>query len=90
MEHLDNALAWMAGACNAEALGWLAATLMVLTFAVREARTMRSLAVATNIAFFAYGVAASLAPVLVLHALLLPINLWRWSECQVASRHGVR
>lgn len=65
---------------HAEVLGWCAAALMVATFACRDARRMRPLAVATNLAFIGYGVAASLAPVLALHALLLPINLWRWAE----------
>jgi len=62
-------------------LGWLAAALMVATFGCREARCMRPLAVATNLAFIGYGLTAALAPVLALHALLLPINLWRWWEC---------
>ncbi len=61
--------------------GWLAAALMVATFGCREARWMRPLAVATNLAFIGYSLTAALAPVLALHALLLPINLWRWWEC---------
>lgn len=65
---------------NADALGWLAGALMVATFGCRDARCMRVLAVATNLAFIGYGAAASLPPVLVLHLLLLPINLWRASE----------
>lgn len=69
---------------HADWLGWLAAALMVATFGCREARCMRPLAVATNLAFIGYGLTAALAPVLALHALLLPINLWRWWEC---SRH---
>lgn len=68
-----------------EALGWGAAALMVCTFACSEPRAMRSLAVATNLAFIAYGAAASLAPVLALHALLLPINLWRRAQCRRAG-----
>jgi hypothetical protein len=35
----------------AEALGWSAATLMVATFSCRDARRMRPLALATNLAF---------------------------------------
>jgi hypothetical protein len=66
---------------SADLLGWTAAALMVCTFVCRQARAMRPLAVATNLAFIGYGVTASLPPVLALHALLLPINLWRWSEC---------
>jgi uncharacterized delta-60 repeat protein len=66
-----------------DALGWTAAALMVATFACREAKAMRALAVATNLAFIGYGFVASLMPVLVLHLVLLPINLWRLIECHV-------
>ena len=68
-----------------ESLGWVAAALMVATFASRDARRMRLLAVATNVAFVGYGLAASLAPVLALHLLLLPINLWRCGQVLGAS-----
>jgi hypothetical protein len=61
-------------------LGWTAAALMVATFACRDARCMRPLAVATNLAFIGYGLAAWLPPIWALHLLLLPINLWRWAE----------
>jgi hypothetical protein len=75
---------------NPDVLGWLAAGLMVATFGCREARAMRPLAVATNVAFIGYGMAASLVPVLTLHLLLLPINLWRWAECRRLARgHGM-
>jgi hypothetical protein len=46
---------------------------------------MRGLAVCTNLAFIGYAVVATLPPVLALHLLLLPINLWRWHE----ARHGL-
>jgi hypothetical protein len=71
-------------------LGWVAAALMVGTFACRDARCMRPLAVATNLAFIGYGLAAALPPVLALHLLLLPINLWRWCEGVRAARLRVR
>jgi len=61
-------------------LGWTAAALMVATFGCREARVMRPLAVATNLAFIGYGALAALPPVLALHLLLLPVNLWRWAQ----------
>lgn len=63
-----------------DTLGWVAAALMVATFSCREARLLRALAVATNLAFIGYGAMAGLAPVLALHLLLLPINLWRWRQ----------
>lgn len=71
-------------------LGWTAAALMVATFSCREARHLRPLAVATNLAFVGYGAAAGLMPVLALHLLLLPINLWRWAQAVALSRRDVR
>ncbi len=65
-------------------LGWIAALLMVATFSCRRPQPMRSLAVATNLAFIGYGLAASLPPVLALHLVLLPVNLWRWFELRLA------
>lgn len=61
-------------------IGWAAAALMVATFACRNVRVMRPLAIATNLAFISYGALAELPPVLALHLLLLPVNLWRWAE----------
>ena len=66
---------------DAEFLGWMAAALMLATFSCKDARRMRPLAVTCNLAFIAYGLSASLAPVTVLHLVLLPINVWRWVEC---------
>jgi hypothetical protein len=66
---------------HADVLGWAAAALMVSTFAARDARVMRPLAIATNVAFIGYGLAGALPPVIALHALLLPINLWHWVQC---------
>jgi hypothetical protein len=61
---------------HVDMLGWMAAALMLLTFASREAK-VRSLALATNAGFIAYGAVADLMPVLTLHLLLVPINLHR-------------
>lgn len=69
-----------------DTLGWTAAALMVATFSCREARWLRPLAVATNLAFVGYGAAAGLAPVLALHLVLLPINLWRWAQAVAGAR----
>jgi hypothetical protein len=74
----------------AEWLGWLAAALMLATFSCKDTRRMRPLAVACNLAFIGYGAAASLAPVLALHLLLLPLNLWRWAECSLGDARRAR
>lgn len=60
-----------------EALGWAAASLMVLTFSCVDARKLRALALATNLAFIGYGTLGHLAPIVALHLMLLPINAFR-------------
>lgn len=72
---------------HADLAGWAAAALMLCTFACRDARVMRPLALMTNLAFIYYGAVAALPPVLALHLLLLPINVWRWAQaCRLALR----
>ena len=63
-----------------EALGWTAALLTLLTFFSADMRRLRLLALAANAAFIAYGTAAQLLPVLVLHLALVPVNLWRLNQ----------
>lgn len=63
-----------------ETLGWLAASLTLLTFTCRDMRRLRLLALAANAAFIGYGAMAGLLPVMALHLALVPVNLWRLSE----------
>lgn len=65
------------GVLSIETVGWLAAGLTAATFACTDMRRLRGLALAANLAFIAYGAAAALAPVLVLHLVLAPLNAWR-------------
>lgn len=58
-------------------IGWTAAGMTMLTFACNDMRRLRVLALVANLAFIAYGSLAALLPVLVLHLVLAPINLWR-------------
>lgn len=63
-----------------EILGYLACALVLLTFSMRALAPLRAVAIASNLVFIAYAVSAQLMPVLVLHALLLPLNairLWQ-------------
>jgi hypothetical protein len=84
------AIARLPSSTPADSIGWSAAALMVATFSCRDPLWMRPLAVCTNAAFIGYACFAALAPVLVLHALLLPINLLRWRQSLRASREGIR
>ncbi|MBX3600910.1 MAG: hypothetical protein KF863_09800 [Rubrivivax sp.] len=61
-------------------VGWLAATLTLLTFVCCDMRRLRVLAICANVAFVAYGASADLMPVLALHLMLAPVNLWRLRE----------
>jgi len=60
-----------------ESIGYLAAALVLAAFCMRDIVALRWLAIASNLAFIAYGALAGLGPVLLLHLLLLPINLLR-------------
>jgi hypothetical protein len=73
-----------------DAIGYVAATLVLTTFCMRSMRKLRWVAIASNLAFIAYAVLANLGPVFVLHALLLPINLVRLQQLRGAPRSDVQ
>ena len=60
-----------------EATGYLASALVLATFCMKTMIPLRCAAISSNIAFIVYGFYDSLYPVLVLHAILLPLNAWR-------------
>jgi hypothetical protein len=60
-----------------DAMGYLASALVVATFGMKAMVPLRILAVCSNFAFLAYGLGLHLAPVYVLHAILLPMNVRR-------------
>ncbi|RZI73095.1 MAG: hypothetical protein EOP80_12500 [Variovorax sp.] len=60
-----------------DALGYLAAFLVLAAFCMRDMTALRVLAFASNLAFIGYAASAGLQPVLLLHIVLLPVNLWR-------------
>jgi hypothetical protein len=72
-----------------DALGYLAAAAVLATFSVRSIRALRALAIISNLLFIAYAAFANLSPVLALHALLLPLNMWRLREMLVGNREVV-
>jgi len=72
-----------------ELLGYAAAGLVLATFSARSIIALRVLAIASNVMFIAYATAAHLPPILILHALLLPINLLRlWQALAERRRAG--
>lgn len=67
-------------------IGWLAAGLTLLTFSMRSMLWLRISALAANVCFITYGALAELAPVLVLHVLLLPCNVVRLGPLLAGTR----
>ena len=80
-----------AGFVVSDLLGYSAAGLVLLTFLAQSMSTLRAVAIASNVMFIAYALVAWLPPVLVLHALLLPLNVWRlWQAARAQPRVSER
>ena len=65
-----------------EWVGWLASALVLATFCMRAMVPLRLMAIASNLAFIAYGASAGIDPVLMLHVLLLPLNALRLAQAR--------
>ena len=59
-----------------ELIGFAASALVFLTFCMQTLLPLRLIATFSNILFIIYAGFAGLAPILILHALLLPVNIW--------------
>jgi hypothetical protein len=68
-----------------DAAGYVASTMVLLTFLTKDMRLLRLLAIVSNIAFVTYGLLVWLPPVFCLHLLLLPINTVRLREILTTS-----
>jgi len=77
-----------ADALTIDALGYLAAGIVFLTFCMKTMLTLRVIAIVSNIAFIAYALAAGLTPILVLHGALLPMNVARLVQMQIHVRRA--
>ena len=71
-----------------DAAGFLASGLVIAAFCMKDIISLRAVALASNIAFLIYGIGLGLAPVWLLHTVLLPINCWRL--VQVISVQRIR
>lgn len=63
-----------------EPLGYLASLLVLATFWMQGMVALRATAILSNLAFIAYGGFAHIEPVLLLHLILLPTNLYRLAQ----------
>lgn len=61
---------------SADYFGFLAASCVLISTITPSIRWIRVAALFSNIFFVAYGLMHNLPPVLALHTILLPINLW--------------
>ena len=69
-----------------ELSGYIASTLVLLTFIAKDMRVLRILAIFSNLAFITYGTMEWLPPVLYLHLVLLPLNIVRLAEILRATQ----
>ena len=69
-----------------EISGYVASTLVLLTFVAKDMRLLRTIAIFSNLAFIAYGTIEWLPPVLFLHMVLLPLNAVRLAEIVRATQ----
>src|SRR5712664_2960673 len=58
-------------------VGCIASGLVLLTFYVNDMISLRTAALCSNVAFIIYAASLHLMPILLLHSILIPINLWR-------------
>lgn len=73
-----------------DAPGYIASGFVLVTFCMTSMRWLRMVAIASNVAFIYYALEAYLYPVLVLHSVLLPINITRLAQIQIARISGKR
>jgi hypothetical protein len=69
---------------NRDTCGYLASTLVLTTFSMKSMRGLRISAIASNIAFITYALMAGLLPILILHSILLPLNIVRLVQIELA------
>ena len=63
-----------------EIAGYCASALVFMTFCMKTMVPLRVTAIASNFVFIIYGFFGELYPVLILHLVLLPMNVWRTVE----------
>lgn len=69
------------------ALGTIAAGLTFATFLMKNMVPLRTVALASNLSFVAYGYVESLLPVVILHAVLFALNILRLLEIRRLVRN---
>ena len=73
-----------------DAIGYFAAGMVFMAFGMKDMIPLRIVAMLSNLAFVAYGLGLGLAPVWLLHAVLLPLNGWRLAQALRCSGRTIR
>ena len=63
-----------------EILGYIACCLVLAAFCMPSIVPLRVLGILSNLAFIGYALLNGLMPVLLLHAVLLPVNIYRLGQ----------
>lgn len=75
--------------------GYVASSLVFLTFYMRGMVALRLVALCSNVAFLIYAFTLHLAPIVILHSALIPVNLsrliaaWRGEAANPDKEHPV-
>ena len=65
---------------NSSTIGIVASALVLAAFGMKDMVNLRIVAICSNVAFIAYALVLNLPPILILHAVLLPLNGWRLAQ----------
>jgi hypothetical protein len=76
--------------CPVDLIGYLACALVFATFYMTAMLPLRLTAIASNVAFIAYGYLGGMTPILLLHMSLLPLNVWRLCETMRLANRVLR
>ena len=72
-----------------EGLGFMASGLVLATFCMKRLIPLRVFAITRNVAFILYGYFAGIIPVLALHLVLLPVNVFRLMQALTMRLPGI-
>ena len=91
---MDHATGWLfdqyVTGWNADACGYMASGLVLATFSMKSMRPLRITAIVSNIAFIIYALTMHLQPIFLLHCILLPLNVFRLGQLELARVTGPR
>jgi hypothetical protein len=70
--------------------GYTASALVLATFIMTSMRPLRIMAISSNVAFLYYAFLTNMRPILLLHGILLPINVFRLAQMECRRRRNRR